>query len=66
MALMPGQMSGSFTRFYVRAREGAWIESDEVRSREEAQTEMAKNRWRGRKPCIIEKVVTETVVEEGE
>lgn len=66
MSLLPSQMYGTFTRFYVRAREGAWIESDEVRTLEQAQTEMARERWRGRRPAIIGKVTTETVVEEGE
>jgi hypothetical protein len=66
MPLLPSQRFSSSTRFYVRAREGAWIESDNCRTREEAQTEMAKSRWRGRRPCIVELVTTETVVEEGE
>lgn len=64
--LLPGQTTNTTTRFYVRTLEGAWMESDHVASIEAARTEMGRERWKGRKPVVVEIETTETIVEEGE
>jgi hypothetical protein len=63
--LLPGQHIGTTTRFYVRAGGGAWLESDYVRTIEEARKEMDREYWKGRKPVIVKRETVETIVEEG-
>lgn len=64
--LLPSQKTSTRTQFYVRTRSGAWVESNDYNTIEEARKDFAREWWRGRQPAIVQKTTTETVVEEGE